>query len=71
MATKKEKSEKELLEEISGKLDKLIGILAIQGKNEDDTIKILKKLGFTSEETGTLVGLTDAAVRMRKSWKEK
>ena len=67
--TNKEKSEKELLEEISKKLDKLIGILAIQGKDKDEQIKILKKLKFTSEETGNLLGLTDTAVRMRKSWK--
>ena len=65
------KSEKELLEEISGKLDKIMGVLAIQGKEEDSQIRILKNQGFNSEEVGKLVGLKETTVRMRKSWKEK
>ena len=46
------KSEKELLEEINKKLDTLIGLIAIQDKNQDEQIHILKALGFTSKETG-------------------
>lgn len=69
MVQKKQKTSEELLQEISEKLDKLMRILAIQGKDIDTQIKILKKLGFTSEETGNLVGLTDMAVRKRESWK--
>ncbi len=68
MASPKEKSEKELLKEISEKLDKLIGILAIQGKNKDEQIRILKKFGFPSNLTGILVGMKESAVRNRKSW---
>jgi len=62
------KSEKELLEGINEKLDKLIGILAIQGKNEDEQIRILKVLGFTSKQTGSLLGIEDSAIRHRKAW---
>jgi len=62
------KSEKELLEGINEKLDKLIGILAIQGKNEDEQIRILKVLGFTSKQTGSLIGIEDSAIRHRKAW---
>lgn len=64
------KSERELLEEISKKLDKLIGILAIQGKNEDEQIRILKVLGFTSKQTGNLVGIEESTIRHRKAWTE-
>ena len=70
MATKKEKSTNELLEEISEKLDKILALLAIQGQNEDEKIRILKKLGFTSKLTGDLLGLTESTIRNRKSWKQ-
>ena len=66
-----EKSEKEILEEINNKMTKMLAILAIGGKEENIKIKILKKAGFTSEETGLYTGLTDAAVRKRKSWNQK
>lgn len=71
MSAKNEKSEKELLKEINEKLGKILSILAIQGRETDIQIRILKKAGFTSEETGMYVGLTDAAVRKRKSWNQK
>lgn len=71
MVTKKEKTEKDILEEINNKMTKMLAILAIEGKEEDVKIQILKKAGFTSEETGLYVGLTDAAVRKRKSWSQK
>lgn len=67
-AKKQEKTERELLEEINAKMTKMLAVLAIQGMKEDVKIQILKKAGFTSEETGLYVGLTDAAVRKRKSW---
>ena len=65
----KEKSEKELLEEISKKLDKIIAILAIQGKDEDAQIRILKRLGFMADEIGKLLGVT-GRLRDKKGWKE-
>ncbi len=69
MVTKKEKSEKELLEEINEKLDKIIALLAIQGKDENTQIQILKKLGFEAEEIGKLLGVT-GRLRDKKGWKE-
>jgi len=66
--SKSGKSEKKLLEEINEKMDKLIGILAIQGKNEDEQIRILKMLGFNSKQTGSLLGIEDSAIRHRKAW---
>jgi len=69
MATKNKKSEKELLEEISTKLDKLMGILAIQGKKEDEQIQILKKLGFPAVEIEKLLGVK-GRLRDKKGWKK-
>ena len=68
--SQKPKSVEELLSEISKKLDKLMAILAIQGKDEDTQIKILKSQGFTSVDTGKLIGMKETTVRMRKAWKE-
>jgi len=48
-----------------------MGILAIQGKNDDEQIKILKSVGFTAKEVGVYTGLKESTVKMRKSWKEK
>ena len=52
-----EKSSEKLLSEINQKLDKIIGILAIQGKDEDTQIRILKKIGFEAVEIGNLLGI--------------
>ena len=60
------RSTEELLEEISKKLDKLSGILAIQNKDTDVQIKILINLGFQPNEIAKLLGLTSNAVRLRK-----
>ncbi len=61
----KNKSAEELLEEINEKLNKLVAISAIQGKETNIQIKILNDHGFTWEEIGKLVGLTPDAARKR------
>jgi len=72
MIKKKEKSEKELLSDINKKLDKLIGILAIQNiKNIKDKIYLLKNLDFKSNEVAPLVGIKADAIRRREGWKRK
>ncbi len=64
---KNNKSQEELLQEINKKLDRLIGILAIQNKeNDNEKIKILTTLGFESNEIAKLLGLTPNVVRVRK-----
>ena len=63
------KSTEELLSEISQKLDKIIGILAIQGKDEDTQIRILKQLGFEAIEIGNILGV-QGRLRDKKAWKE-
>ncbi|MGA2220673.1 MAG: hypothetical protein ABSH21_02660 [Verrucomicrobiia bacterium] len=62
----KAKSDNELLEEIGGKLDLVIALLAIQGKEQGAQIKILYSLGFDSNTIGRLVGMSGTAVRVRK-----
>ena len=62
---KKEKSEKELLGEISEKLDKMISLIAIQGKDTDIQIDVLRGFGWEWQEIGKLVGLTSDAARKR------
>ena len=62
-----EKTERELLSEVSNKLDRIIGLLAIQDKDEDTKIRILYGLGFDAPSIGSLVGLSANAVRVRKS----
>lgn len=66
------KSTEDLLSEISRKLDALIGVLAIQSISDiDDKLYTLKKLGFTSDEAGPLVGMKGTGVRSRQGWKRK
>lgn len=62
-----EKTERELLQDINKRLDKLIGIVAIQGKPQNQQIEILDGLGFDSKTAGLYVGLSADAVRQRKS----
>jgi len=67
---KKEKTEKEILEDISEKLDKIIFTMAIQGKDEDVQIKILKRNGWKEEDIRNFLGIK-GRVRDRKGWKEE
>ena len=69
MVSKNKKTSEELLEEINEKLDKIIALLAIQGKDENTQIQILKKLGFEAVEIGKLLGVT-GRLRDKKVWKE-
>lgn len=49
-------------EEILDKLDKIIGLLAIQGKEKKDQIKILDSLGFTSKFISALTNIPEGTV---------
>jgi hypothetical protein len=66
-----DKTQTELLEEISGRLNKVIGLLAIQGKAQDDQIDILTALGFDSKTAGLFIGMSGDAVRKRRSDQKK
>jgi len=60
-------SEIALLQEISKKLDRVVAVLAVQGKERDKQIEILLAAGCDSAFVGTVVGLTGGAVRVFQS----
>ncbi len=49
--------------EISQKLDRVIAVLAVQGKDREKQIDILSAVGCDSAFIGNVVGLTASAVR--------
>lgn len=63
----KPKVERELPEDISDKLDRLIGIIAIQGNTQEQQIAVLPDLGFSSATIGALIGMKPSTIRKRKS----
>lgn len=63
----KEKTEIELLAEINEKLDKMMSVMAIQGKDIDVQIEILHGFGWKWEDVGKFVGIKGDAVKMRYS----
>jgi len=65
------KTEQELLVEISSKLDRVVAVLAAQGKPRETQIDILGAAGCDSSFIGTLVGLTAGAVRTLQSRRRK
>lgn len=68
-----EKNQNELLEEISTKLDLILGYLAIRGI-EDDPAKIVNKLrdlGFNNNAIAPIAGLSVDAVKKRLQRQKK
>ena len=64
--------DKTQFEIICKKIDKLTALLTIQNiEDKDDRIYTLKKLGFSSSEVASLVGMTDNGIRSAKGWKRK
>ncbi len=66
-----QKTEVKLLNGINHKLDQLVGLNAIQGKDEAKQIQILSALGFKSIFIGQLLGISSDAVRQRKSYRRR
>jgi len=66
---KKNKSEKELLEEINKKLGLIVSLLLKEQKTEEK-IKFLCNIGLKSEEIGRIIGMTGRGVRKSKAYKE-
>jgi hypothetical protein len=62
-----EKTEKQLLEEMNERLRQIAGLLAIQGKSQDEQITILTGLGFDSTTIGLFIGISGDAVRKRRT----
>ena len=62
-----DKSERELLADISKKLDQVIGLLAVQQSEDDENakIKLLYGLGLKPAVISAILGLSLNAVRIR------
>jgi hypothetical protein len=60
-----EKIERDILEEISGKLDRVIAIIATQGRDQDGQIRVLRNLGYDWKFIGAATGLNADAARFR------
>lgn len=65
----RQKSELDLLSEISSKLDRLVAVLATQGKDRDTQVAILASAGCDSAFVGTVVGMSAGAVRKLPAWR--
>ena len=61
-----DKTELELLNEINNRLAQITGLLAIQGKSEDEQINLLTGLGFDSKTIGLFLGMSSDTVRVRR-----
>lgn len=61
------KTPEDWLEEISKKLDKLVGVLAIVGKTPKEQVRILYRFDFSIEETMILTNLTENVVKKERS----
>ena len=57
-----EKTERQLLAEISEKLDNLIGIVAIQGRDKEEQVKILTSLEFSNALISKVAGIPKGTV---------
>lgn len=58
-----------ILKEISKKLDWLIALYSIQGKDPDTQVRILRSLNFTFAEVSKLTGIPDGTLKSRNSRK--
>ena len=61
--------ERELLEEISSDLKKLLGVIATQGMSDEKKIVTLQKMGFNSTKISEMTGIPEPTVR--KKWVKK
>jgi len=57
--------------EVIERLDKIIALLAIQGKEKDEQIKILHTLGYTSKMISELTGIPAGTIGRIRSTKLK
>lgn len=55
------------LQDIAAKLDRVIAVLAAQGKEKDKQVEILSAAGCDSKFIGKVVGMTGASVRKFQS----
>lgn len=61
----------DLLNRIDQKLDRILGVLLVSGKDTDTQIKVLRSLGYDWPFIGAATGLKADAARMRSGYKKK
>lgn len=64
-------SDNQLLHEISKKLDEIIALMLIRGRDEDAQIRLLRERGHDWNQIGSLVDLSADAARMRLNSKSR
>lgn len=64
-------TDNQLLHQISNKLDEIIALLLIQGREQDEQIRLLRDRGHDWKQIGSLVGLSADAARKRMSSKSR
>lgn len=62
-------AEAQILLAISGKLDRVVAVLAAQGKARERQVEILTAAGSDSTFIGSVVGLDPSTVRNMPEWK--
>jgi hypothetical protein len=67
----KDKSERELLSDISAKLDRVAALIAIQSKEPAAQIRILSKLGVSSADIGTFLDRSAGTIRWSRTTRPK
>lgn len=65
--TERTPSELEVLSQISEKLDRVVAVLAAQGRDKEKQIDILAAAGCDSAFIGMIVGMNSGSVRMALS----
>jgi hypothetical protein len=61
-SSKKDLSEKQLLEQIVEKLDKLILVVALQARPKEEQIKHLAKIGYSNSEMATMLAIPKGTI---------
>lgn len=67
----KEEAEIQLLRNIDEKLNKLIGIMAIQGKSKEEQVNVLVSLGFTNVDISRIMAIPKGTVDTIRARKKK
>jgi len=61
-SSKKELFEKQVLDQVVERLDKLIVITALQGRPKEEQIKYLSSLGYSNSEMGNMLATPKGTV---------
>jgi hypothetical protein len=70
-AEDKDKTERQLLSEISAKLDRVAALIAIQNKEPAAQIRVLSKMGIPSGDIGALLDRSPATIRWSRTTRMK